>query len=256
MSILLSRKSTLSGAVMVLVCLPLALANDHPEGSAGKVAGPAVIGEVVSSSGAVLNGLTALADGILTSGSTLKTAERGTALVKFSADTQATLGERTSVSFQGKVGRVIAEVTSGTIAARAAGKDTLVLETPRYTIKPAGAGTAIYGVAMLPGKNTEVVARRGPVSITEKTSGARYVLKEGHYAEVAGAGVTPPAGEPQGQGQAPSPAPAAAAAGAPPGLLSSTPFVFVLSVGAGVGTGFALAEGPLAPSGPASPSSP
>jgi hypothetical protein len=253
MFILLSRKFTAWGALMVLGCLPLALANDHPASKAGKLAEGVVIGKVVSSSGAVLNGVAAPADSTLTSGSTLKTAERGTALVKFSSDSQASLGERTSVSFQGKTGRVIAEVTSGAVAARSPGKDVLVLETARYTVEPAGAGPAVYGVTMLPNKNTEVVARRGPVAIIEKTSGAKYVLREGHYAEVAGAGVAlpaPPAAQPQGQA-----APAAAAA-APPGLLNSTPFVLVVSLGAGMGTAFGVAEGPLAPSGPASPSAP
>ncbi len=253
MSIPLSRKSTAWGALTVLGCLPLALANDHPGSKAGKLVEGVVIGQVVSSSGAVLDGAAAPAGSTLTSGSTLKTAERGTAFVKFSADTQATLGQRTSVSFQGKTGRVIAEVSSGTVAARAPGKDVLVLETPRYTVEPAGAGPAVYGVAMLPNKNTEVVARRGPVAITEKTSGARYVLREGHYAEVAGAGVippAPPASQPQGQA-----APAATAAGASPGLLGSTLFIFVVSVGAGAGTAVGLAEGPLA-NGPASASAP
>lgn len=244
-----SRKFMVWGALLMVGCLPVArLAG------AGKDAGKVVIGQIVNSSGTFLNGVALPVEGTLTSGSTLRTEEHGTAQVRFSVDTQVTLGERTSVSFQSKEGRVIAEIGSGSLAAWDPGKDALVLETSRYMIEPAE-GPATYGVAMLPNKNTEVVARRGPVAITEKTSGRKYVLAEGHYAEVAGAGV-PPSGQPQGQAGAATTATTTAAA-APTGLLASGPAMFVISVGAGFGVGFGVAEGPLAaPGPPASPSAP
>ncbi|HEV2426193.1 MAG TPA: FecR domain-containing protein [Terriglobia bacterium] len=254
MRILSGKKFIIWGTLMMLGCLPVARPADRPAGS-GKDADRAVIGKIINSSGTFLNGVALPVEGTLTSGSTLKTEEHGTAQVRFSADTQVTLGERTSVSFESNAGRVVAEVASGSIAAWDPGKNALVLETTRYTIEPAG-GPATYGVTMLPDKNTEVVARRGPVAITEKSSGRKYVLAEGHYAEVAGAGV-PPSGQPQAQAGAATTAATTAGTAAPTGLLASGPAMFVISVGAGVGVGLGVAEGPLSePGPPASPSAP
>jgi hypothetical protein len=230
-----TRKFTAWGALISLACLPVAWAQDHTASTANNATAGVVIGQIVSASGATLNGVVARAGGTLTSGSTLETAERGTALVKLSADTQATLRQKTSVNFQEKSGRVVAEVISGTITARAPSKNALVLETPRYTIEPAGAGPAIYGTAMCGGINTEVAARRGPVALTEKTSGTRFfVLKEGQCALVV---TSTEALSRQAQGG--TPAPLCLCQVFPPGLL------FAGSVVAG--TGIALAIEQLVP---------
>ena len=201
-----------------------------------------VIGSIVKSSHATLAGVTVPGQGTLTTGAVLSTAKGGSAWVRFSSDTQAGLSEETSVRFSGADGRVSAKLSSGTMAAKSSGNETLVVETPRFKIEPAQ-GKAVYIVAMLPGNTTIVSARLGNLAVTETNSGKKHLVPAGHYAKISNA----PAGVP---GQAGAPA-----AGAPPGLLSNAPALFAISVGAGIGVGFGIAEGPLSlPT--ASPSAP
>jgi hypothetical protein len=200
------------------------------------------IGTIVRSSRANLSGVAVPGEGTLTAGALLSTDKGGSAWVRFSAETQAGLSEGTSVRFETASGHVLAQLSSGTMAAKSSGKSPLVVETPRFTVEPAE-GKAVYVVALLPDDTTIVSARQGDVSVTEGKSGKKHFLPAGHYAKISNA----PAGTPAQAGSA--------AAGAAPGLLNDTPLVFAISVGAGLGTGFGIAEGPLGV-GPASPSAP
>jgi len=233
------------GLVPVL-CSPMLFAE--PLRPSGHTEQPAVIGQILNSSGATVDGLPIPASGTVVSGETISTAKDGNAVVDLSPGTRLNLDENTSVSFAGRPSHVSAEVTKGAVTARTSGKDALLVETPRYVIEPTDPGPSAFLVTILPERNTEIAARRGSVRITEKSTGQKYVLAQGHFAKVAGADAAMP---PQAQTAA-----TAATAGAPPGLLGSPVAMFVISVGAGVGTGFAIGEGALSEPGPASPSAP
>lgn len=140
------------------------------------------IGQVVRSSGASLDGMAIPEDRTIVSDDVLSTAKGGSALVKFSADTQVTLMEETSVGFRRDAGHSWARISSGTLAVTSASNDALVVETPKYRIAPTEPAKATYVVGLLPDKRTVVAARFGPVSITETSSGEAYLLSEGDYA--------------------------------------------------------------------------
>lgn len=200
-----------------------------------------VIGSIVNSSHATLAGVTVRGQGTLTTGAVLSTAKGGSALVRFSADAQAGLSGETSVRFSSADGRVSAKLSSGTMAAKSAGNETLVVETPRFKVEPAQ-NQALYIVAMLPGGTTIVSARQGNLAVTDTNSGKKHFVPQGHYAKISNApGAVP--------GQAGAPV-----AAAPPGLLNSAPVLIAIGVGSGLGVGFGIAEGPLGL--PASPSAP
>ncbi|HXJ94789.1 MAG TPA: hypothetical protein VMT20_18250 [Terriglobia bacterium] len=200
-------------------------------------------GEIIRASNTTLNGVAVPEVGTVTPGSVLATGDNGSALVQFSPDTQVNLLARTSVTFRSDLGRLSAEMSSGTVGAKSLGQAPLLVETSSYQIRPAGQSGAIYVVAILPDLTTVVSARRGSVSILQKSSGEEYALSEGHYVKLAG---DPQSIPPQTSQNSPSSRPA--------GLLRPPGKAFVIAVGAGVGLAVILDE-TLEPS-PVSPSAP
>lgn len=232
MAMQLASKRLISLCFVTLLSASLmAVAPNHP-----------VIGTIMQSVGATLSGIALPSQGTLVTDAVLSTAQGGSAWVRFSADLQAGLSEQTSVSFDTAGGQIWAHLSSGTIAAKSVGNETLAVETSRLKVGPAQ-GKAVYVVALLADSTTIVSARRGNVAVTETSSGKKHLIPEGHYARISNAPAAAPA-----QG-------GAAAAAASPGLLNSTPVLFAIGVGSGLGIGFGVAEGPLGLS-PASPSAP
>ena len=226
-----SKRLALLGAATVFVVSAFALGGSTE-----------VVGTVVRSSGATLSGVAIPGQGTLTADAILKTEKGGSAWVRLSSDTQVGLSENTSVRFDTVGNRVSALLSSGTIAANSSEKKPLVVETPKIRIEPA-AGKAVYIVALLRGDTTIVSARQGDISVTETASEKKHLVPAGHYAKISNA----PAATPAQSG--------GTTAAAPAGLLNDTPLVFAISVGAGFGIGFGVAEGPLGVSS-ASPSAP
>jgi len=200
-------------------------------------ASPPRTGEIIRSSDTLLNGVTVPELGTVTPGSILATGEHGSALVQFSPDTQVNLLGGTSITFRNDTGRLSAQMSAGTLGAKSLGTEPLLVETPDYEIGPAAQQGAIYVVAMLADLTTVVSARKGSVSIMQRSSGDKYVLPEGHYAKIADAprGI-PPQQAPQTAG------------GPPPGLGNSPGKLFVIAVGSGVGISIILDKTVLEPS--------
>jgi hypothetical protein len=199
------------------------------------VANPPGVGEIIRSSDTLLNGVPVPDSGTVTPGSVLATGDHGSALVQFSPDTQVNLLGRTSVTFKSDAGHLWAQMSAGTLGAKSLGAQRLLVETSDYEIGPAQEG-AIYVVAMMPDLTTIVSARRGSVSILQKSSGGKYVLAEGHYARIADGpqGVPPQQASQNGPG------------GPPPGLLNSTGKLFIIAVGSGAGIAVILDQTVLA----------
>jgi hypothetical protein len=199
-------------------------------------ANPPGVGEIIRSSDTLLNGVPVPQVATVSPGSILVTGERGSALVQFTPDTQVNLLERTTVTFRDEEGYLSAQMSAGTLGAKSLGTQPLLVETPDYQIGPAVQGGVIYVVAMLPDSTTVVSARKGSVSIMQRSSGNKYVLAEGHYAKVADAPQQVP---PQVSQNRPG--------GHPPGLLNSVGKVFVIAAGAGVGVAVILDQTVLSP---------
>ncbi len=209
--------------------------------SLGAAAAGNVVGDVVASQHASVNGITVPGEWTVASGDALTTAAGGNALVHLSTSAQARLSENTSVVFQRNLDQVSARLSSGTLDIKEGGKDNLVIKTDELTVEAARPGKSEYVVAML-GDRTVVSARSGDVTITEAGTGQRHLISQGHYGTIS---------------QAPGSSPGSAAPGASSqsGILHNKPLMIAIVVGAGVGIGFAVGEGVLG-SSPASPSQP
>jgi len=160
-----------------------------------------VVGRVVASYGVTLEGVSVLNEDTILAGDLLKTPKAGNALVKFSPASRANIAEETSVRFGYAGKNPLAQLSLGTIVTTTQSNDGLVVETPKYRVEPAEQGKAVHVVAVLRDDGTVVEARHGGVSITEISSGQRYVLPEGKYAKIAASSVGVPPQENQGDQQ-------------------------------------------------------
>lgn len=160
--------------------------------------GRQVLGRVVASSGVTLEGVPIPNEDTILAGDLLTTPRGGTALVKFSPTSQANIAEVTTVRFGYAGANPLAQISSGTMVTTTLGTEALIVETSKYRIAPAEQGKAIHVVAVLPDETTVVAARYGGVSITEISSGLRYVLPEGKYAAIPASSVGVPSQEKAG----------------------------------------------------------
>ncbi len=146
--------------------------------------GRQVVGKVLLSSGASVEGVALPNEGTILADDLLTTEKGGKALLEYSRTGRAALGEETSVRFRSSADPLVARLSSGTLVAQKQDDEVLVIETPKYKIKPRGTGKAIYWVTMLADKSTIVAARYGEVSITEVSSGQSYLLPQGMFAAI------------------------------------------------------------------------
>ena len=230
-----------------------------------------VVGRVVASSGVTLEGVPIPNEGTMLTGDLLMTPKGGTALVEFSSTTQANIAEETSVRFAYAGSNPLAQISSGTMVTMTQRKDVLIVETPKYRIEPGEQGKAIHVVAVLPDESTVVAARSGGVSITEISSGLRYVLPEGKYAAIPASSTGVPGQAPTDQIQSETSrtkvgtptAPAAGQGGggtAPKGRggwhigpLSHKASIIALSATAGAAAAFAITRAGRRPASPSKP---
>jgi len=146
---------------------------------------PDVVGKVVRSSNATVDGSTLLSNGTILSGDAVNVGERGLVLLRYSPTGQAVLAGSTTVRFSSAKGNVVAQLLSGTLAVERQNKDAFVVKTSTYKIEPQGEGRAEFVVALLPDKRTTVETQHGKVVITETRSGESYTLAEGLLAEIS-----------------------------------------------------------------------
>jgi ferric-dicitrate binding protein FerR (iron transport regulator) len=151
-----------------------------------------VVGKVVNSSNATLEGDRLLPNSTIFSGDAIDVAEGGSVLVSFSSTGRAVLTSATRVRFNGARGNLVAQLVSGTLAVERQDRDALVVKTSTYNIEPQGNGKAEFVVASFPNKRTTVETQHGNVLITETQSGERYTLAEGLLAEISPAAAWTP----------------------------------------------------------------
>jgi len=156
-----------------------------------------VVGKVVRSSGASLNGAAVSDESTIVAGDLLSTQKGGVALVSFLSGTRTDLSEDTAVHFENAPGRIVAQILAGTVTVDTSGKNIPLIETAKYKIEPAQPGKVTYLLGVLPDKRTVVAARHGKVLITEISSGQSYLLGDGQYATIAGSSASVPRQEAQ-----------------------------------------------------------
>src|SRR2546422_3787359 len=106
-----------------------------------------IVGQVVSSSGAFLEGVPIPNQGTILDGDLLTTGRGGSALVKFSVTAQANISEEASLRIRIISGRTVVQLTSGLVSLEEATEDALVVQTPKYEIGPATPGKSVFVVA-------------------------------------------------------------------------------------------------------------
>lgn len=219
-----------------------------------------VIGRVVASSGAALDGVPILKEDTILEGDRLTTPKAGTALIKLPPDTQANLGEETSVRFGLASDRPLAQIASGAIVTTTSGKQVLIIETPNHRIIPVNQGKSTYIVAVLPDKSTLVAARHGQIAITEVASGQSHILAENQYAQIPAlaSGAPPQAARTNAPGAPQQGQQGAGKPTKPPWHIGSLSYKasVALIVGAAGGAAAAVAAVAATAGGPGSPAAP
>jgi hypothetical protein len=163
-----------------------------------------LVAPVESTNGVAISGVPARMHDALFSGDVLSTPVGASALVKFSSLSQATVLQESSVQFRlNAAGQPVAKISSGSMSARAAGKNAVILQTSKYTVEPVKEQLALYLVGVLPDQRTIVEARRGNVSITEQRSGETYLLRAGSYIVIDASAAGLPGQEEEKNKQAP-----------------------------------------------------
>ena len=145
---------------------------------------PDVVGKVVRSSNARVDGSTLLPNGTILSGDAVNVGKGGLVLLRYSPTGRAALAGSTTVRFSSAKGNVVAQLLSGTLAVERQDKDAFVVKTSTYNIEPQGGGRAEFVVALLPDKRATVETQHGKVLITETRSGESYTLAEGLLAQI------------------------------------------------------------------------
>ncbi len=116
---------------------------------------PDVVGKVVNSSNATVEGSTLLSNGTILSGEAVYVGEGGSVLLRYSPTGRATLAPSTQVRFSSAKGNIVAQLLSGTVAVEREVKDTFVVKTSTYKVEPQGEGRAEFLVALLPDKTND-----------------------------------------------------------------------------------------------------
>jgi ferric-dicitrate binding protein FerR (iron transport regulator) len=143
-----------------------------------------VVGKVISSSNATVEGSALLSNGTILSGDAVKVGAGGSVLLSFSPTARASLTAATQVRFSGSRGRIEAQLLAGALSVERESKDAFVVETGAYRFEPKGEGKAEFRVALVPDKGTLIETRHGQLAITETHSGERYTLAEGLLAQI------------------------------------------------------------------------
>jgi predicted aspartyl protease len=141
---------------------------------------PAVIGQVVNSTGATQNGVSLPSGGTILDGDVVATGASGLAAIKLSAVSQITLNENTSVVFTKVLDQTRLRLQKGTVVVENSGKSLVVVATPKFEIQPAIAGSSKLYVGLMADKSTYIEAGQGDVAIVDTTTGQSYVLSAGH----------------------------------------------------------------------------
>ena len=160
---------------------------------------PDVVGKIISSSHATVEGSALLPSGTILSGDAVDVGEGGSVLLSFSPTGRAVLAPATHVRFRSASGNIEAQLLGGSVSVERQNKDSFVVATATHRFQPLGEGKAEFRIALVPDKGTLIETRQGQLAITDTASGERYTLAEGLLAQIP----TSAAGA-SGQGQQPA----------------------------------------------------
>ncbi len=163
-----------------------------------------VVGSVIATEGASLDGTAIRAEDTVFSGNRLNTTGRSEAQVSVGSASRVDVQPGSSVRLEhGNQESVRAHLSYGTLLTATEAHNLIVVEAQSFRIEPAERKATTFLVAVLPNNKTVVEARRGGVSILEVGSGKKFLLAEGLFAVIpAGSGI--PGQEKEESKEAPS----------------------------------------------------
>ena len=223
---------------------------------------PIVIGQAVVSTETTQNGISLPSGGTIFDGDLVATGASGRAVVKLSPTNQVTLNANTAVRFARVVERTWLRLQKGTIAVENTGKDSAVVETPKFHIVPATEGTSKAYLGLMADNSTYIESAEGNVTIDDIKSGQSYVLPAGQSTMVPADSSGVPGLQPLRATPAPTPTPSTPPSHPQPPLAPrphshNTALLLGISAGAGIAGAVAGLSGGGGGGGqPASPSAP
>ena len=149
-----------------------------PFRAAGQQA-PAVIGQVVNSSGATQNGVALPSGGTVFDGDVVSTGASGNAVIKLSPTSQVSLDESTSAVFSKVLDQLRLRLQKGTVVVESSDKSLMAVVTPKFEIHPALAGGCKVYVGLMADNSTYIESAQGQIVIVDTKSGKSYVLPSG-----------------------------------------------------------------------------
>lgn len=163
-----------------------------------------LVGQVEATNGVAVAGWPAQSHDAVFSGDVLTTSEAATALVRFSALSQSTVVQHSSVRFGlTGAGRPLGDVASGMVLTTTAGRKGVIITTAKYKVEPVEEKRTIYLVGLLPDQRTVIAARQGDVSITDVRSKKHFQLATGRYIVIEAGAVGLPGQQQEENKQAP-----------------------------------------------------
>jgi hypothetical protein len=171
---------------------------------------PAVIGQVVNSTSATLNGAPLPGGVTIFDGDVVATGASGEAVVKLLPNNEVVLNEKTSAIFSKVLDQTRLELQRGTLVVKQSGTASVVVATPRFEIQPSHAGNAKLYVGLMADKSTYIESAQGEAVIVDTRSGNSYLLPAGQNTLVPESASSPPGLQPRQKVQtaASKPAPA------------------------------------------------
>ena len=168
---------------------------------------PAVIGQVVVSSGATQNGVALPSGGTVFDGDVISTGPTGNIQIKLSPTNQVTLNEDTSVAFSRVLEQTRMQLQKGTVVVQGAENNLVAVVTPKFRIEPPISGTSKVYVGLMADNSTYIESAEGDTIIVDTATGKSYVLSAGQNALVPENATGIPGLEPQNTTVASNPAP-------------------------------------------------
>lgn len=163
-----------------------------------------LVGQVEATNGVAVAGWPAQSHDAVFSGDVLTTSEAATALVRFSALSQSTVVQHSSVRFGlTGAGCPLGDVASGMVLTTTAGRKGVIITTAKYKVEPVEEKRTIYLVGLLPDQRTVIAARQGDVSITDVRSKKHFQLATGRYIVIEAGALSLPGQQQEENKQAP-----------------------------------------------------
>jgi FecR protein len=235
---------------------------------------PSVVGQVVVSSGTTQNGIALPSGGTIFDGDVVATDPTGRMQVKLSPTNQITLNENSSAVFSKVLDQTRLQLQKGNVVVESAGKNLIVVATPKFKIEPPTEGVSKIYVGLMADNSTYIESAEGDTVIVDAASGESYVLSAGQNAlvpenatgipglqpETTAVASNTPAQPPVTETPPPQPASPQPPAVKPPPTHGSGALIGVLAAAGAAGGIAAAAAGGGGSSGgggrPASPSAP